>query len=581
MSRMYLAHSQLLRLSVILALLTSASLSWASPKKVALLIGVGDYTAISKLEGPVHDVRALQEVLVQRWGYNAGDIRTLVDQAATRAAIKNELNALMRRTQPGDEVFLYFSGHGTSSLQPGSGGAVPDGSGAFYAVDSTAASGNLLVGRTDIRPVLEQLDSNGRKVWFVVDTCFAGNMARNMATEAQVVLNHRTVPLTDDRALLAILRGVRDNFQAQQNTHSAWPYRQLLMLAASASGEPAIDITPRALQALPTVDGRPHGALTDALLRVLNGSLPADINRDGVLSLNEVYETLSQFMSSRPYGQYPQRLPAFKDDPNGIIAAPLLRGASVRAPQGTVAPEPFKVFAMPCAGQPLTRFTEPLRRIPGVTLVNQLDTSSRAMLSISRDQKHLFLLSPDGGTIATAPVNQPDALSGSLHQLVWLSKIEASAKSGRRAAMQAEITPADLGVTRVVGDELKLSLRPDKATYLMLLNVNGLGEVSVVYPYRRNELRVLPASSITTLAGFTVQPPEGSDVQLWFGFDHLPPQLERQLDRLNMKPGDTRLIELEQLITEQQGKYSFARTEFRTYLPATLKQPINVTQCRP
>ena len=60
MSRMYLAHSQLLRLSVILALLTSASLSWASPKKVALLIGVGDYTAISKLEGPVHDVRALQ-----------------------------------------------------------------------------------------------------------------------------------------------------------------------------------------------------------------------------------------------------------------------------------------------------------------------------------------------------------------------------------------------------------------------------------------------------------------------------------------------------------------------------------------
>jgi hypothetical protein len=578
---MNMAYMQWCRCLVMLALLVTASLSWAAPKKVALLIGVGDYTAISKLEGPVHDVRALQEVLVQRWGYNAGDIHTLVDQAATRSAIKNELSALIRRTQPGDEVFLYFSGHGTSSLQPGAGGAVPDGSGAFYAVDATVAGDNLLVGRTDIRPVLEELDRNGRKVWFVVDTCFAGNMARNVATEAQVALQHRTVPLADDRGLLAVLRGVRDNFQAQQHNQSDWPYRNLVMLAASASGEPAIDITSRALQALPTVDGKPHGALTDALLRVLNGSLPADINRDGVLSLNEVYETVSLFMGSRPYGQYPQRLPAFQDDPNGLIEAPLLRGASVRAPQGRVLPEPFKVFAMPCAGQPLTRFTDPLRRIPGLVWVDRLDSTTRAMLTISRDQQHLMLLSPDGGTIATAPAHQPAALLGSLQQWVWLSNMDALAQSGRRAALQAELAPADLGVTRVVGDELKLSLRPDKAAYLMLLNVNGLGEVSVVYPYRRHELRALPASTITTLAGFTVEPPEGSDVQLWFGFDQMPPALERQLGRLNMKPGDARLIELEQMILEQQGKYSFARTAFRTYLPETLKRPLHVTQCRP
>jgi hypothetical protein len=571
---------KLFRLFLVCALALSAIPSWAAQKKVALLVGVGDYTALSKLEGPLHDVQALQKVLVERWGYAASDVRALIDKAATRNAIVSELQGLMQRTQPGDEVFLYLSGHGTSSLQQSSDVALPDGSGAFYAVDSTSTGANLLIGRTDIRPVLEQLDKGGRKVWFVADTCFSGALARNMASHSSVALERKTVPLVSDKAYLSVLSDVRQNLEKQKD-QAEWPYENVVFLSASASGEVAMDINTAGLSVFPTVDGKPHAAMTDALLRVLDGSLPGDVNRDGVLSLQEIYETVSLFMSSRPYGQMPQRLPAFKDDPRGVTRAPLLRGAAVRAPQSVYEPDPVKVHTLPCFDRGALSALEQLSRVPGVAMVDKLDASTRASLSTSLDKRQLLLLSPDGATIAAAPLTRVADMEGSLYQLVWLSKMEALAKSGRRAVLEAEITPAELGVTRLVGDKLILAVRPDRDAYLLIVNVNGLGEVSVVYPSEKHELSPLPGAVVSQLFRFTVELPEGTDTQLWFAFDQLPPALENQIERFKMKPGDAGLSELERLIGNEKGRYAFARTEFRTYTPESLKRPIAAQVCKP
>jgi hypothetical protein len=61
--------------------------------------------------------------------------------------------------------------------------SLPDGSGAFIPVDADLNGNNvlgqLLVGRTDLRPVFEQLDQGGRKVWFVSDSCFSGQQVRS------------------------------------------------------------------------------------------------------------------------------------------------------------------------------------------------------------------------------------------------------------------------------------------------------------------------------------------------------------------------------------------------------------------
>ena len=53
----------------------------AAERRVALLVGISQYQDkdIKSLEGPAHDVAAMRDVLVQRWGFKSDDIRTLVD----------------------------------------------------------------------------------------------------------------------------------------------------------------------------------------------------------------------------------------------------------------------------------------------------------------------------------------------------------------------------------------------------------------------------------------------------------------------------------------------------------------------
>ena len=149
----------------------------AQGRNIALLIGVGDYGhARLNLEGPVHDVPALRSVLQRRWGFAEADIVTLVDAQATREAVLRALRDLQWRSGPGDQVLIYFSGHGLSALQGAMEVPVPHGSGAFVPFgvntqDPAALARGMIVGRTDLQPLLRELDRGGRRVWVVSDSC--------------------------------------------------------------------------------------------------------------------------------------------------------------------------------------------------------------------------------------------------------------------------------------------------------------------------------------------------------------------------------------------------------------------------
>jgi hypothetical protein len=64
----------------------------------------------------------------------------LVDRQATRRAIMDELQALEGRSQPGDHLFLYFSGHGTSPYDPNR-LPLPHSTGAFLPYDFPSGEG--------------------------------------------------------------------------------------------------------------------------------------------------------------------------------------------------------------------------------------------------------------------------------------------------------------------------------------------------------------------------------------------------------------------------------------------------------
>jgi uncharacterized caspase-like protein len=86
----------------------------------ALLIGVGKIEAIPQatLRGPANDIDLAQQLLIDRFSFDAAHITRLLDENATRQAILNELDRLSQEAQPEDTVVVWFSGHAISEEGP-------------------------------------------------------------------------------------------------------------------------------------------------------------------------------------------------------------------------------------------------------------------------------------------------------------------------------------------------------------------------------------------------------------------------------------------------------------------------------
>lgn len=91
------------------------SLAQGSSRKIALLVGINDYTSpVTPLRGCITDVQLHRELLVHRFGFNPKDILVITDGQATRQGILTAFEEhLIKQAKPGDIVVFHFSGHGS------------------------------------------------------------------------------------------------------------------------------------------------------------------------------------------------------------------------------------------------------------------------------------------------------------------------------------------------------------------------------------------------------------------------------------------------------------------------------------
>lgn len=186
--------------------LHAAALGWAAPAAArpaeaggtrhALLVGVSALALQPRalwLQGPAHDVQALRALLP---GLGVAPARTRVladglgpDAAAawpTRAALLQALDALTGALAPGDEVLLYWSGHGVRATPASAAAAAgPDGQSTWLlardAARAPAGSAWPLSGAVASAEVGARLDAwraRGAQVCVVFDTCYAGGSTR-------------------------------------------------------------------------------------------------------------------------------------------------------------------------------------------------------------------------------------------------------------------------------------------------------------------------------------------------------------------------------------------------------------------
>jgi uncharacterized caspase-like protein len=311
----------------------------AGAENHALLIGIGEYRQRT-LQGPPFDVAALAKMLSTHYGFPGENIRTLVNQQAVKSKILHEFELLTQRTRPGDRVFIYYSGHGTSRRDEVMALPLPHATGALVPADFNGSAGQsaeqllaqLIIGKRDLRPTLQRLDRD-REILMVFDTCFSGNTVRAAAAVG---------PADSSRYLRLSARSVFDAerdigpFEENLKSEDPYPYHNIFYISASTENEVAKDIRRDTLHLYPTIDGKPHGVLTDSLLRVLAGQRPVDTNRDGQWSQFELYTAVRGDVKRR-FKQTPQALPRVGPQADRLNARPFF----VRSAAGAEAAFPL------------------------------------------------------------------------------------------------------------------------------------------------------------------------------------------------------------------------------------------------
>ncbi len=106
-------------LMAMIPLLAAGPLIQEPPTHWALVVGISDYIhfadeAGGDLPGAERDARVMRDVLVERYGFPAENIRMLLNRDATKAAITQAMTEwLPSRAEAGDQITIFFAGHGS------------------------------------------------------------------------------------------------------------------------------------------------------------------------------------------------------------------------------------------------------------------------------------------------------------------------------------------------------------------------------------------------------------------------------------------------------------------------------------
>lgn len=136
----------------------------------ALVIGIGDYgqPAIPRLPGVGHDIESARRI-ARAMAIPEAQVTVLRDAEATAPRIREALHALTQRVASGDRVFVYYSGHGTRSFDPGT---RRDG-----CTEGLLAADAQIITNVELAGLMKPLADKVDKLFVFYDACFSGGVA--------------------------------------------------------------------------------------------------------------------------------------------------------------------------------------------------------------------------------------------------------------------------------------------------------------------------------------------------------------------------------------------------------------------
>ena len=533
-------------IAVLTLLIGGLVASGANAANHALLIGIGKYKTRT-LEGPPHDVAALRGVLASKYDFKRENIRTLINQEAVKSRILGEIEQLTHRTQPGDRIFIYFSGHGTSRRDDLMALPLPYGSGALVPADFSGdpnqsiedLMSQLIVGRRDLRPMLERLDRD-RQVLMVFDTCFSGNTVR--ATGVIQSLNFSRYINLESRSVFKEERSI-GSFEENLIHDEPYPYQNIFYISASSENEIAKDIQQDLLYLYPTIDGKPHGALTDSLLRVLAGQVQIDTNNDGAWSQMELYTALRSLVQQR-FKQTPQALPKQGGNADNLHA----RAFFVRSGGGLAAetrtPTSSKPIMRVRIVEPLPVLRAHISRIDGVIIAND-DPD----LIITKDGDAVVLALPNMHPLCRFTSFDIHQVVDRIRRHLRIQPLINLVYPQQQFNVELELIGSYQKSIISEDETFGFEIRTEKPAYLLVIDVDPSGAVHVLHPFDKSELQPLAPGEKKIMTGrLRALWPFGTETVKLFAFTHKPKALELFLGKEDIHPDSALFNNLERLV---------------------------------
>ncbi len=496
----------------------------------ALLIGVSSYQGkYDQLEGPEYDVSALKKTLQQHWGFKSVNIKTLVNYDATRENILKELTALKDNAQANDQIFIYFSGHGTSvydkkspqgpaglpSLYSNSGAIVPYGY-LKKGLDKQSVINSLIIGKRDLRPIFLELDKKQAHVFMAFDSCFSGSANRgqlNSLPSRTPKINVNSYDEEDEDMGYPVIM--------QQS--EPYPYHNIVFFSAASPKEKAKDIPRYSLSKNSTLDNEPHGAFTDALLRGMSGKLNTDTNKDGKTDYRELLVAVKTFMNMRGYPHDPYISPALTEDHRSLSLLSVLGQHTSLSSAASTVSALLSVSITP----PDPELINALKQRPHLKI-----SASPADLNLQKLGRDYQLRNKAGDLITTLRSLKNPAIVDRVQHEALIKHFRQTLQQRASINIDMAVKEGLSGNTVELGDTLAFSVRSEKPVYLVLLNVNSKGVIEPLYPYFSHETRVIPAQQVKYIPSINkqdwilVQEPVGVDHLIALGFAQEPPFLK-------------------------------------------------------
>ena len=211
----------------------------------ALIIGINEYQNVDPLSFAVDDAVAVNDILIEKYGFDEDKILLITDEEATKDNIMNGFQKILLGAKEKDRIVVFYAGHGATYPLPNGGDM-----GYLIPVEGDASKEKIFLTSISMSTMEELANMSAAKhILYLIDACYGG-LTLNTRGLGQEQTPEYLKKMTREKGRQVITAGGKDEVVMEK---AEWG----------------------------------HSAFTKNLLQGLNNEL-ADANNDGIISGEEL-----------------------------------------------------------------------------------------------------------------------------------------------------------------------------------------------------------------------------------------------------------------------------------------------------